>query len=308
MESPPLTLSSYWCYHCSRYVRPSPGDSATVACPDCGDGFVELIESPPRPPLPPSRSTDLRLRRRRPAAGERTSPFNPVFVLRGGVPSSPTASAAAFDFYYDDGAGAGLRPLPSTMSDFLLSSGIDQLLNQLAEIGPNRYDNAPPPASKSAIESMPTLVIAACHVSNDSHCAVCKEAFEIGAEARQMPCKHIYHHGCILPWLSLRNSCPVCRTELPVEGAPAQTVGADVDDAPALTIWRLPGGGFAVGRYSGGRRPGERELPVVYTEMDGAFNPPRRISWSSRGSGSSREGGGARRVFRSLFACFRGNR
>ena len=30
------------------------------------------------------------------------------------------------------------------------------------------------------------------------------------------------------------------------------------------TIWRLPGGGFAVGRFSGPRgRIGERELPVL---------------------------------------------
>ncbi|KAI3701140.1 hypothetical protein L2E82_45785 [Cichorium intybus] len=41
-----------------------------------------------------------------------------------------------------------------------------------------------------------------------------------------------------------------------------------------LTIWRLPGGGFAVGRFTGGRRTGsgKRELPVVYTEADGGFS------------------------------------
>ncbi|CAL9076827.1 unnamed protein product [Musa acuminata var. zebrina] len=28
---------------------------------------------------------------------------------------------------------------------------------------------------------------------------------------------HIYHAGCILPWLGIRNTCPVCRHELPTQ-------------------------------------------------------------------------------------------
>ncbi|KAL3513333.1 hypothetical protein ACH5RR_026050 [Cinchona calisaya] len=77
-----------------------------------------------------------------------------------------------------------------------------------------------------------------------------------------------------------------------------------------LTIWRLLGGGIAVGRFPGGRRNRETELPVVYTEMDGGFNNngvPRRISWGPRG-GISRQSEGLRRTFRNLFACFGGAR
>ncbi|KAM1601313.1 hypothetical protein ACFX13_026182 [Malus domestica] len=45
-----------------------------------------------------------------------------------------------------------------------------------------------------------------------------------------------------------------------------------------------PSGGFTVGRFSG-----ERELPVVYTEMDGGFNgngAPIRVLWAPRSKGS----------------------
>ncbi|KMT18364.1 hypothetical protein BVRB_2g025180 [Beta vulgaris subsp. vulgaris] len=299
-----------------------------------------------------SLSSSPRLRRSRRNGGDR-SPFNPVIVLRApsesenggavGVGGGGGGGGGSYELYYDDGGGSGLRPLPASVSEFLLGSGFDRLLDQLAQIEINGIGRAEqPPASKAAIESMPTIEIVEDHIEGECYCAVCKEAFELGSEAREMPCKHIYHHDCILPWLSLRNSCPVCRHELPSDNnntrvdpnspdfnlglnsnstTTAQTnnaqpggggggvVESNEDETVGLTIWRLPGGGFAVGRFSGGRR-GERELPVVYTEMDGGFNQggvPRRISWGSRG-GRSRETGGIRRVFRSLFSCFGGNR
>ncbi|KAK3422498.1 probable E3 ubiquitin-protein ligase RHC2A [Eucalyptus grandis] len=332
--------SSYWCYRCSRFVRVWSPDSIT--CPNCDGGFVEEIENAAPLPIPGdarrsrrfptaamymigSRSNQDRspdfggggggLRRSRRNGGDR-SPFNPVIVLRRPSDGSGDGGErSSYELYYDDGGGSGLRPLPASISEFLLGSGFDRLLDQLSQIeinGIGRFEH--PPASKAAIESMPTIEIGEHHVSTELHCAVCKELFEFGSEAREMPCKHLYHTDCILPWLSLRNSCPVCRHELPADTSESQDTNrgengrSEDEDTVGLTIWRLPGGGFAVGRFSGGRRGGERELPVVYTEMDGGFNNggvPRRISWAARGS-RGRESGGIRRVLRNLFACFGG--
>ncbi|KAL2333268.1 hypothetical protein Fmac_014481 [Flemingia macrophylla] len=321
--------SSYWCYRCSRFVRVPRHDAsaAAVVCPDCDSGFIEQIDHPASRPVDarrrrfptaamymighPDASSRPALRRTRRNGGDR-SPFNPVIVLRGAADEG-----RGFELFYDDGAGSGLRPLPPSMSEFLLGSGFDRLLEQLSQIeinGIGRFEH--PPASKSAIDSLPTIEIDGTHLASESHCAVCKEAFELGTAVREMPCKHIYHPECILPWLALHNSCPVCRHELPADSNSnansnsnsGQSVGFGEEENVGLTIWRLPGGGFAVGRFSGGRRDGERELPVVYTEMDGGFNnggEPRRISWSSRGN-RGRESGGFSRFFRNLFGCFRG--
>lgn len=73
----------------------------------------------------------------------------------------------------------------------------------------------PPPASRSSIDAMPTVKITQAHLHSDSHCPVCQERFELGSKAREMPCNHIYHSDCIVPWLVRHNSCPVCRVELP---------------------------------------------------------------------------------------------
>ncbi|CAJ1965432.1 unnamed protein product [Sphenostylis stenocarpa] len=79
----------------------------------------------------------------------------------------------------------------------------------------------PPPASRSSIDAMPTIKITNEHLQSDSHCAVCMERFELSSEARKMPCGHIYHSDCIVPWLVQHNSCPVCRVELPPQGHPS---------------------------------------------------------------------------------------
>ncbi|XP_047309541.1 E3 ubiquitin-protein ligase RDUF1-like [Impatiens glandulifera] len=309
------SMASYWCYRCTRFIRVPTEHN--VICPFCDGGFIEAVDStaPPDSPLRfPSpaaagRSSNLRFRHgRRNQGGERSS-FNPVIVLRG--PADGGGGERSFELYYDDGAGSGLRPLPAAMSEFLMGSGFDRLLEQLAQIeinGLGRQEQ--PPASKVAIESMPTIEIEDSHIYSESHCAVCKEAFVMGSEAREMPCNHIYHADCILPWLSLRNSCPVCRHELPTDSGSVSELenesqpSADGEAAVGLTIWRLPGGGFAVGRFTEGGRTGERELPVVYTEMDGGFSnngAPRRILWTSRRE-RSREGNGFGRVFRNLFS------
>lgn len=72
-----------------------------------------------------------------------------------------------------------------------------------------------PPAQRSAIDAMPTIKINHKHVREDSQCPICQDEFKLGTEARQMPCKHLYHSDCIVPWLERHNSCPVCRVELP---------------------------------------------------------------------------------------------
>jgi E3 ubiquitin-protein ligase RNF115/126 len=290
----PTASSSYWCYQCDRFVR-AASPLSSPACPSCGGGFLEEMSAPP------PRPAYLRRPRAHHAADSRAaSPFNPVIVLRRSPPA-----AASFELLYDDGAGSGLRPLPETMSDFLMGSGFQRLLDQLAQIEAAGglaagARDAPPPASKAAVQAMPVVSVAAA----DAHCAVCKEAFHLGAEAREMPCAHIYHADCILPWLALRNSCPVCRHQMPTDAIPLEQ---EEEATVGLTIWRLPGGGFAVGRFAGGRTPEERELPVVYTEMDGAgFNSggaPRRVSWGSRQAASTNRGT-VRRFLRNVFACF----
>ncbi|CAH9109498.1 unnamed protein product [Cuscuta epithymum] len=92
----------------------------------------------------------------------------------------------------------------------------DSLLGQILEIG--SVMKGSPPASKSVIESLPCVVITDKDLSiNSVSCAVCKDEILIGEKVNKLPCSHYYHGGCIVPWLSIRNTCPVCRYELPTD-------------------------------------------------------------------------------------------
>jgi hypothetical protein len=123
-------------------------------------------------------------------------------------------------------------PVPiSLMSEFLLSlnSG-PNLLNFLRGrlFPPNASDDdilnllfqqhqpqTPPPTSKNFIETCPIVSI----TNPESHdlCLVCQDNYQIGDEALKLPCQHLYHKDCLLPWLKTRNTCPTCRYELPID-------------------------------------------------------------------------------------------
>ncbi|CAO2818424.1 unnamed protein product [Amaranthus hypochondriacus] len=75
-----------------------------------------------------------------------------------------------------------------------------------------------PPASKYVVENLPSVVTTKEDVVDEKAlCAVCKDQIEVGEVGKQLPCSHRYHGDCIVPWLRIRNTCPVCRYELPTD-------------------------------------------------------------------------------------------
>lgn len=100
---------------------------------------------------------------------------------------------------------------PGNFADYLDERGFEELLEQLAESDNSR--RGAPPASVSCVRNLPRVIVG----EEGLDCAVCKEIFSLGNETTQLPCLHLYHAHCIVPWLSARNSCPLCRYELPTD-------------------------------------------------------------------------------------------
>ncbi|XP_027357830.1 E3 ubiquitin-protein ligase CIP8-like [Abrus precatorius] len=75
-----------------------------------------------------------------------------------------------------------------------------------------------PPAAKSVVENLPLVELTKEELQGKNvACAICKDEILSAEKVRRLPCSHCYHGDCILPWLSIRNTCPVCRFELPTD-------------------------------------------------------------------------------------------
>ncbi|KAG8384691.1 hypothetical protein BUALT_Bualt04G0144300 [Buddleja alternifolia] len=90
--------------------------------------------------------------------------------------------------------------------------------------------DGPSPATKSSIESLPLIEIP----ESDWECPICLTEYEKNGklEAKEMPCRHKFHSGCIDRWLGIHGSCPVCRYSMPAEDK-------KVDDEGETGGWRI---------------------------------------------------------------------
>ncbi|XP_021528377.1 E3 ubiquitin-protein ligase RNF115 isoform X2 [Aotus nancymaae] len=101
-----------------------------------------------------------------------------------------------------------------------LDAIVTQLLGQLENTGP-------PPADKEKITSLPTVTVTQEQVDTGLECPVCKEDYTVEEEVRQLPCNHFFHSSCIVPWLELHDTCPVCRKSLNGEDSTQQSQSSE---------------------------------------------------------------------------------
>jgi E3 ubiquitin-protein ligase RNF115/126 len=97
---------------------------------------------------------------------------------------------------------------------------IDESLND--ESGNN-------PVSREFMNSLDEIDVTEEMIQKGTECSICLDPFKIDEKCIQLPCKdtpHYFHcgsetssEGCsgVKPWLQNKNTCPLCRTEFPME-------------------------------------------------------------------------------------------
>ncbi|KAF3500885.1 hypothetical protein F2Q69_00043841 [Brassica cretica] len=234
----------YWCHMCSQMVNPVT--ESEIKCPFCQSGFIEEMSSNGSGVQDPGTDRAMSL-------------WAPVLLGMMSTPRRPRRfRRAEFDEEEEDnddndarrhggeidldrefesllrrrrrssgnilqllqGIRAGIASEYDTsdrLGDYFIGPGLDLLLQHLAENDPNRQGT--PPARKEVVDALPTVKI----TEPLLQCSVCLDEFEKGVEAKEMPCKHKFHVKCIVPWLELHSSCPVCRFELPSAESKVET-------------------------------------------------------------------------------------
>lgn len=183
----------FWCHICKRETEVSE----FIQCNQCQNSFVEEIEGPDQQP-------ELFVPYRR----------NPRSRIITDMIMLPSMNSR--------------RPVLSNGSD----PGLDAIIHQIMMNDSNRY--GPPPASKEIVSSLTEIFITSdviatkgmLHKGVDEYgeridpeqviidCSVCREIFNSGDTALEMPCFHLFHKPCIVAWLESHNNCPTCRYEL----------------------------------------------------------------------------------------------
>ncbi|TDH64853.1 uncharacterized protein CCR75_000452 [Bremia lactucae] len=113
------------------------------------------------------------------------------------------------------GALGGVIPMFNSNPGDYAFGNMANVINQLMQNDPNRH--GAPPTSKETIDKLPKVKITQIEVENCAECPVCKDSFAVGDDVHRLPCEHLFHPDCILPWLKQHNSCPLCRFELPTD-------------------------------------------------------------------------------------------
>ncbi|KAJ7968086.1 E3 ubiquitin-protein ligase RING1-like [Quillaja saponaria] len=213
------TFHCFWCQACQRTVRIAYRNPNGSSCPFCFNALhYELDISRPRlvTNLEPSPATqlmnnlalmlDTSVMQQTNYFDRRTRwetenedwitlrfvrPMHPPRLLPPPENSSPQANGM--------------------LTNATVENALDEFVNH-EMVQTNRQ--GPPPAPASAIETLPMVNITQTQLKDDPNCPICKDEFVLDEEVRELPCKHFYHSCCIVPWLLLHNTCPVCRYEL----------------------------------------------------------------------------------------------
>ncbi|KAL2195939.1 hypothetical protein P885DRAFT_70077 [Corynascus similis CBS 632.67] len=131
-----------------------------------------------------------------------------------GAPAAAAASGGA--------AGSALPTWFHPGDAVYTQEAFDRILTQLRE---QQQPAGPPPASRAALDRLQARGMREVddqmlnkHGGGDGgiKCAVCVDDMVRGDRAAVLPCDHFFHGDCVLPWLKLHGTCPVCRRSVEV--------------------------------------------------------------------------------------------
>ncbi|KAJ3057574.1 hypothetical protein HK097_000041 [Rhizophlyctis rosea] len=84
-----------------------------------------------------------------------------------------------------------------------------------------------PPASAAVIAALPIISSGDKQLRKHKECLICQDDFQqqetrdvptdastSESDILKLPCRHLYHRGCIVKWLHTSGTCPACRYEL----------------------------------------------------------------------------------------------
>ncbi|KAK9507481.1 hypothetical protein O3M35_007333 [Rhynocoris fuscipes] len=234
-----LPVNRFFCHKCCREITIVLPD---YICPNCQSGFIEALDPPQQ-----NGESDSEM--------ESLQPFDMLHEMLNGlnVPEERRGGGRGRRSGRT-GRARQMAPIETLIQDFVMNltgvgwgamgsntigvgtgrggggpvlllgnpgdyawgrEGLDAIVTQLL----NQMDTTgPPPLAKDKINQIPVVIITKEQAETNLQCSVCWEDFKIDEPVRKLPCEHVYHENCIIPWLELHGTCPICRKTLTEDG------------------------------------------------------------------------------------------
>ena len=118
------------------------------------------------------------------------------------------------NFFFSQNLLSNNRPILGFLSNHNSDHQFENFLNIIMSFDSIHKGN--PPASERAINNLKKIEINKDNIKefNQQTCNVCLENYNEGQISIKLDCGHCFHDKCIIHWLKMRNTCPVCRHEL----------------------------------------------------------------------------------------------
>ncbi|OMJ71579.1 hypothetical protein SteCoe_30172 [Stentor coeruleus] len=194
------SLKLFYCHSCKSS---SQIDILNLLCPNCNSDFLEegkLQETNPDENLRISDSDDSPL----------GSDYNQSDVEDPSVSIERSLSSFLMHFGRENSSEPreGNVQIMSPFDMFGLHAfpGRIRLQDIFHMVQENRRHA---PVNDEAINELETVPVDVRLTECD--CKICGEYFKMNEKATHLECTHVFHEVCLLPWLKIKNSCPVCR-------------------------------------------------------------------------------------------------
>lgn len=80
---------------------------------------------------------------------------------------------------------------------------------------PNMMDeNKPRPMTETMRDKLRITRVNLDMICSLPHCPICSEEYVNECLVTQLPCSHFFHDNCVMPWLDMKKTCPICRYEM----------------------------------------------------------------------------------------------
>ena len=200
------TMKKYWCHLCKKEFSKLYIPNIDIQCNYCGNTFCEELENniSINSESHPIHFEPFSMNNSDNNNNDSNNLLNRILFSQG--VSHPRSSGGLLDLIINY----------AMVQNY--NRNIENIINQIMMNDNNKYGN--PPASQSAVNKLEKCNITENKLKEfgfENACPVCKEEFVFSEECLLMPCEHHFHKNCLIPWLKERNSCPVCRYELPTD-------------------------------------------------------------------------------------------